>query len=68
VAGYNIYRSTDPNLPIKDWTKLNAEPLTRTTFQDESVEAGKRYYYYVTAVDTSGNMSKPSEIVSETVP
>jgi hypothetical protein len=68
VAGYNIYRSTDPNLAKEQWTKLNAELLTRTTFQDETVEAGKRYYYYVTAVDTSGNVSRPSEVVSETVP
>lgn len=68
VAGYNIYRSTDPNLAQAQWTRLNAELLTRTTFQDETVEAGKRYYYYVTAVDTSGNVSRPSEVVSETVP
>jgi fibronectin type 3 domain-containing protein len=68
VAGYNIYRSTDPNLPPDRWTKLNDAPLTRTTFQDETVEAGKRYYYYVTAIDTSGNISRPSEVVSETVP
>jgi hypothetical protein len=69
VAGYNIYRSTDPNAPKPDgWTKLNAELLTRTTFQDETVESGKRYYYFVTAVDTSGNVSVPSEVVSETVP
>jgi hypothetical protein len=68
VAGYNIYRSTDPNLAKEQWTKLTPQLLTRTTFQDETVEAGKRYYYYVTAVDTSGNESPPSEVVSETVP
>ncbi|MCA1558380.1 MAG: hypothetical protein LC731_07570 [Acidobacteria bacterium] len=68
VAGYNIYRSTDPNLPLNGWTKLNPQLLTRTTFQDETVEAGKRYYYYVTAVDAGGNESQPSEVVSETVP
>jgi hypothetical protein len=68
VAGYNIFRSTDPNLPLESWTKLNEQLLTRTTFQDENVEAGKRYYYYVQAVDTSGNVSQPSEVVSDTVP
>ncbi|MBD0370812.1 MAG: fibronectin type III domain-containing protein [Pyrinomonadaceae bacterium] len=68
VAGYNIFRSTDPNLAKEGWTKLNGQLLTRTTFQDETVEAGKRYYYYVVAVDTSGNVSAPSEVVSETVP
>jgi predicted phage tail protein len=67
VAGYTIYRSTDPNLP-KPWKKLTPTLYTRTTFTDENVEAGKTYYYYITATDTSGNESPPSEVVSETVP
>jgi hypothetical protein len=68
VAGYNIYRSTDGNLPKDQWAKLNPELLTRTTFQDERVESGKRYYYYLIAVDQAGNESPISEVVSETVP
>jgi hypothetical protein len=68
IAGYNIYRSTDPNLPREQWIKLNSELHTRTTFQDEKVEAGKQYYYYLTAVDKAGNVSPPSEVASETVP
>ena len=67
IAGYNVYRSTDPNLP-KPWTKLNQALLTRTTFQDERVESGQKYYYYITATDHAGNVSPPSEVVSETVP
>ncbi len=68
IAGYNIYRSTDPNLPKSSWTKLNQALLTRTTFVDERVEAGQRYYYYLTAVDQVGNVSQPSEVGSEVVP
>lgn len=68
IAGYNIYRSTDPDLPKDKWDKLNQTLLTRTTFQDEKVESGKRYYYYLTAVDQADNVSEPSEVVSETVP
>jgi hypothetical protein len=68
IAGYNIYRSTDPNLPKDQWSKLNSELHTKTTFLDEKVEAGKQYYYYLTAVDKAGNISPPSEVVSETVP
>ena len=68
IAGYNIYRSTDPNLAKDQWRKLNAALLTQTTYQDEKVEAGKKYYYYLTAVDQVGNVSVPSEVVSETVP
>ena len=68
IAGYNIYRSTDPNLPKEQWTKLNQSLLTRTSFQDERVESGKTYYYYLTAIDKAGNVSQPSEVGSERVP
>jgi len=68
IAGYDIYRSTDPNLPKESWNKLNPTLLTTTTFQDEKVESGKKYYYYLTAVDRAGNVSRPSDVVSETVP
>jgi fibronectin type 3 domain-containing protein len=68
VAGYNIYRSTDANLSKDQWARLNSELLTRTTFQDERVESGRRYFYYLTAVDQAGNVSPLSEVVSETVP
>jgi len=67
VAGYNLYRSTDPNL-LKPWTKLNSALLTRTTYQDLDVQSGVKYYYYLTAVDTAGNVSPPSKVASETVP
>ena len=68
IAGYSIYRSTDENLPKDQWAKLNSDLLTRTTYQDERVESGRRYYYYLVAVDQAGNVSPPSEVVSETVP
>jgi hypothetical protein len=68
VAGYNLYRSTDPDLPKEQWTKLNRNLLERTTYQDEAVKSGQRYFYYVTAVDQAGNVSNPSEVKSETVP
>jgi fibronectin type 3 domain-containing protein len=68
IAGYNIYRSTDPDLPKENWTKLNQALLTRTTYQDDKVEPGKTYYYYITAVDKAGNVSTPSEVGSEKAP
>jgi len=67
IAGYLLYRSTDPNSP-KPWTQLISEVYTKTTFQDTNVETGKTYYYYVIAVDTAGNKSNPSNVVSDTVP
>jgi predicted phage tail protein len=68
IAGYNIYRSTDPDLPKQNWTRLNATLLTRTTYQDDKVESGKTYYYYIVAVDKAGNVSPPSEVGSEKAP
>ncbi|HKG46854.1 MAG TPA: hypothetical protein VKB02_09015 [Pyrinomonadaceae bacterium] len=68
IAGYNIYRSTDPDLPKQNWTKLNQSLLTRTTYQDDKVESGKTYYYYIIAVDKTGNISPPSEAGSEKAP
>jgi hypothetical protein len=68
LAGYILYRSTDSTLPPERWARLTPEIYTKTTFTDTNVETGKTYYYYVIAVDTAGNQSKPSRVVSETVP
>ena len=68
VVGYNIYRSTDEKIPIRQWQKLNQTLITATTYQDLSVESGQRYFYYLIAVDKAGNSSAPSEIVSEIAP
>lgn len=68
IAGYDLFRSTDPNLPRERWTKLNEALLSKTTYQDGAVESGQKYYYYVVAVDQAGNRSDPSEVGSETVP
>ncbi len=68
VAGYRIYRSNEAELPLDKWQLQTTELLTRTTWRDEKVAAGRAYYYYMVAVDTAGNVSPPSSIVTETVP
>lgn len=68
VAGYNIYRSTDPNKLKTEWTLLTPQLLKTNTFQDTNVESGKTYFYYLTAVDKFGNISDFSNLVSATVP
>lgn len=68
VAGYKIYRSEDKDAPLANWTLLTTGLLTTNTFQDTRVESGKVYHYYLTATDRTGNISLPSEIVSETAP
>jgi hypothetical protein len=68
IAGYKIYRSTDPGTEKSKWTLLTPQLLTTNTFQDKTVESGKTYYYYLTATDSTGNVSEPSEVVSEPAP
>jgi hypothetical protein len=62
-AGYNIYRSADKNVPLDRWERRNKEPLPTNEFKDEGVESGEIYFYYVRAVDSSGNESAPGEVV-----
>ncbi len=59
-AGYNVYRSTVSGGP---YTKINAAPLTTTTYDDAPSGTGP-WYYVVTAVDTSNNESPHSTEVS----
>lgn len=66
IAGYTIYRSEDAEKPKAEWNKLTPELIKTNTFQDTTAESGKRYFYYVTATDLRGNISEPSETVSDT--
>ena len=68
VSGYLIFRTTNAQQPKESWTRLTRAPLTRTTYQDEDVQRGTRYYYYLIAVDAAGNASQPSEVFSEVAP
>lgn len=55
-AGYNLYRGED-GISFK---KINGLLLKSPTFRDDTIEAGKTYFYRVAAVDNSGNESRPS--------
>lgn len=57
LAGYYVYRSTKSG---RDYERLTAKLLIRTTFSDETVKSGATYFYTVTAVDKSGNESARS--------
>lgn len=68
IAGYKIYRTTDSAKPKAQWELMTPELLKTNTFQDKRIEAGTRYYYYLTATDTAGNVSPPSVVVDDTAP
>ena len=54
LAGYNVFRSS-----AQGWMKLNPSLILNLTFTDTSLPNGT-YSYRVTAVDTVGNESLPS--------
>jgi len=62
LAGYKIYRSLSATGPFVGLTPDTV--VTTTTYLDEHLEGGHTYYYYVTAVDTSGNESARSNVAS----
>jgi hypothetical protein len=62
LAGYNVYRSTAQAGPF---TRLNAVPTDRTAvYVDEALPSLTRFYYQVSAVDSSGNESAKSAVSS----
>ena len=67
VTGYKIYRSEDAGVDKANWKLLTPNLLDTNTFQDTDVASGKTYYYYLTATDKFGNVSEPSQVVSETI-
>ncbi|MBI5946438.1 MAG: hypothetical protein HY864_18910 [Chloroflexi bacterium] len=65
VAGYNVYRSTTPSVPLT--SPVNGGTLVSgTVYSNGGLTNGTPYYYVVTAVDTSTNQSGASNEVSAT--
>lgn len=63
-AGYNVFRRTQSQQPIK----INTEPVRAPSFRDEKITPGTTYSYSVSAFDLRGNESPRSEEASESVP
>jgi len=65
VVGYYVYSSTQASGPP---AKLNSTPVSTTAYTDNTVQSGQTYYYWVTAVDSSGIESAYSSDTSATIP
>lgn len=63
LAGYYIYRSSDGS----SFSRVNSAPVTGTSFVNAGLTNGVRYYFKITAVDTAGNESAASAVVSAVV-
>jgi len=67
VAGYNVYRTTDPATAIaRTWQKANPSLVTSPAYLDTGLTNGTTYHYQVTAVDRSSNESDRSAETSGT--
>jgi hypothetical protein len=65
VVGYNVYSSTQPSGP---YNRLNAAPVGTMAYTDNTVQSGQTYYYWVTALDSSGDESAFSTDIAVTIP
>ena len=54
---YNVYRGTTPGLPVTFGYYYALGQPTTNSFSDTGLTASTKYYYKVSAVDTSGNIS-----------
>ncbi len=69
LAGYFVYRQEidSKGVAAGTATRLNQTPVVGPAYRDQTAMAGRRYAYYVTAVDTAGNESARSDVVQETL-
>ena len=64
IKGYNIYRALDSKGKYK---KINKEIVSESNYVDNSVENGKTYYYYITALDKAKHESQQSVAISKKI-
>jgi hypothetical protein len=65
AAGYYVYRAGEGGANIQ---RITPVLLPTPAFRDTSILPGARYTYTVTALDRSGNESRPSASVSAVIP
>ena len=67
LAGYIVYRQEIDlkGVAAGTATRLNVTPVVGPAYRDQTAVAGHRYAYRVTAVDTAGNESAPSDAIQE---
>jgi hypothetical protein len=63
LAGYHVHRRAASET---DFQRLTSRPVIGPAFTDTTTVRGQRYVYKVTAIDTTGNESQPSNEVEET--
>ena len=64
VAGYNVFRHEEGAEAVQ----INSQLVKTPAYRDLNVQAGKKYFYTVSAVDVRGNQSERSPEASESTP
>jgi len=64
VAGYFVYRGSGSGKPAR----LTPTRISETEYTDRTVVAGQTYSYFVTSVNSKGAESKPSQLITATIP
>ncbi len=65
LAGYAIYRSTEPRVNYSPLTRVVTEyGVADTSYLDISVDLDVRYYYYIRAFDELDQFGEPSDTLS----
>jgi len=63
LAGYHVYRALSAT-PVS-WTRVTKDHTSRVAyFRDQGLAGSTEFFYYITAVDSSGNESNASSIMS----
>lgn len=62
LAGFYVYRSSA--VDSSNYSKINKKDIgvDEVSYVDDNTTPGDKYYYYVVAVDSSGNQSEPSGV------
>jgi hypothetical protein len=65
VAGYNVYRAVTGS---STYQQVNPSVVAQTAFVDNTVQVGQTYQYIVESVDSTGDLSVPSNVASVVIP
>lgn len=65
TAGYNVYRATNGS---SSFQLISGSLVTPTSYLDSAIASGTTYQYYVTAIDSTGAESTPSNTATVAVP
>ncbi len=66
ILEYQVFRGTTDSYTCNDSSQINTSAVTTTTYTDSSITSNTSYTYYykLTAVDTSGNVSSCASAVT----